>query len=200
MALSGGERPALRVLEGAAAPDVACADARPETRSETLGQAYIRQYDRMRAFLLRRTGDRQVAEELAHDVWVQIAPRAEDPMIENPDAWLRRVAVNLAINWLKANSYRAGMLRHDVELAEVAEDGVEMERTLHARRGVDYLTRLVDELPPRRRAVFLLYRGRGLSLSETAEELGISVKTVKVQMTEALRVLRKRMEEAGLWP
>ncbi|WEK45139.1 MAG: RNA polymerase sigma factor [Candidatus Andeanibacterium colombiense] len=201
MALSGGERPALRVLEGVAtAPADARPEPSPEARSETLGQAYIRQYDRMRAFLLRRTGDRLVAEELAHDVWIQIAPRAEDPAIENPDAWLRRVAVNLAINWLKANSYRAGMLRHDVELGEVAEDSVEMERALHARRGVEYLTRLVDELPPRRRAVFLLYRGRGLSLSETAEELGISIKTVKVQMTEALRVLRKRMEEAGLWP
>jgi RNA polymerase sigma factor (sigma-70 family) len=198
MALSGTAKPALRVLEGAA--QAASDDLRPEAPSETLGQAYVRQYERTRAFLLRRTGDRQVAEELAHDVWVQIAPRAEDPTIENPDAWLRRVAVNVAINWLKANAYRAGMLRHDIELDDVAEDGIDMERTLHARRGIEYLTRLVDELPPRRRAVFLLYRGRGLSLNETAEEMGISVKTVKVQMTEALRVLRQRMAEAGLWP
>ncbi len=80
------------------------------------------------------------------------------------------------------------------------EDAVDMERTLHARRGVEYLRQLIDEMPPRRRAVFLLYRARGLSLRETADELGISIKTVKAQMTEALRVLREKMSEAGLWP
>ncbi len=160
----------------------------------------IRQYDQMRAFLLRRTGDHQAAEELAQDVWLQIAARAEDHSIDNPDAWLRRVAVNLAINWLKANGFRTRLLRHDVEMGDVAEDAAGVERTLHARRGVDYLRQLVDEMPPRRRAVFLLYRARGLSLRETADELGISVKTVKAQMTEALRTLRERMSEAGLWP
>lgn len=198
MALTGSERPVLRVLEGEA--PAASDGARPEAPSETLGQAYIRQYDRMRAFLLRRTGDRQVAEELAHDVWVQIAPRADDRTIDNPDAWLRRVAANLAINWLKANAFRTHLLRHDIDPGEVAENGVDMVRTLHARHGVEYLGELIDELPPRRRAVFLLYRAQGFSLRETADELGISVKTVKVQMTEALRVLRRRMEEAGLWP
>ncbi len=60
----------------------------------------------MRGFLLRRTGDPQVAQELAQDVWLQIAPRSDDRSIDNPDAWLRRVAVNLAINWLKSNGFR----------------------------------------------------------------------------------------------
>ena len=197
MVLSERNKPALRIIEGVSAPATIVPN---ESRSETLGQAYIRQYDRMRSFLLRRTGDPQVAQELAQDVWLQIAPRADDPSIENPDAWLRRVAINLAINWLKSNSFRTGLLRHDIELADLMDDAVDMEHALHARRGVEYLSQLIDELPPRRRAVFLLYRARGLSLRETADELGISVKTVKAQMTEALKTLREKMSEAGLWP
>jgi RNA polymerase sigma factor (sigma-70 family) len=173
-------------------------------RSETLGQVYIRQYDEMLEFLLRRTGDMQVSQELAQDVWIRISAQLDDASIENPHAWLRRIAVNLAINWLKANRFRTGMLASEFDLSEIADrvgDGQpDLDRIVHGRRGLDYMCELIDQLPPRRRAVFLLYRERGLSLRETADELGISIKTAKGQMTEALKFLRQKMSDAGLWP
>lgn len=168
--------------------------------SETLEQAYLQHYEELKAFLHRRTGNPQAADELAHDLWIQISTRKNDAPVDNPDAWLRRVAINLAINWLKRNAYRSGFYDRDIDAAGLLEDRADIERALHARRGLEHLQQLIDELPPRRRAVFLLYRGQGLSLRETAQELGISVKTVKAQMTEALKFLRHRMNDAGLWP
>jgi RNA polymerase sigma factor (sigma-70 family) len=196
----------LRVVGGSSArngrPGKA-EDALSAPPSETLGQAYIRQYDRMRAFLYRRVGDAGTAEELAQDIWVRIAPYADRTDMENPDGWLRRVAVNVVLDWFKYNKFRNRLLEADLQIEDVLhveEERPDMMQALHARRGLEYLEQLIDDMPPRRRAVFLLYRARGLSLKETAEELGITVKTVKVQMTEALRNLRDKMSEAGLWP
>jgi RNA polymerase sigma-70 factor, ECF subfamily len=51
----------------------------------------------------------------------------------------------------------------------------------------------VRDLPDRCREVFELSRVHGLRYSEIASAMGISVKTVEVQMGKALRVLRERL-------
>lgn len=48
----------------------------------------------------------------------------------------------------------------------------------------------IDDLPEKCREVFLLSKRDGLSNEEIAEELGISIKTVKNQLTKALGRLR----------
>jgi RNA polymerase sigma-70 factor (ECF subfamily) len=168
---------------------------------ETLGRTYVRQYAAMKEFLRRRVGSADVAEELIQEAWVAIAPRADDPTIENPEAWLQRVVVNLALNWLKTSHVRSRFLQHDEEsVAAHLDETPGTDRQLQYQQGLDYLKQLIDELPPGRRAAFLLCRGEGLSLKEAAARLQISVKTVSAQVTAAVCFLRERLIEAGLWP
>ena len=56
------------------------------------------------------------------------------------------------------------------------------------------ICRAIDSLPERCREVFMLSKMEELSNKEIAERLGISVKTVEVQMTKALSRLRKELE------
>jgi RNA polymerase sigma-70 factor (ECF subfamily) len=51
----------------------------------------------------------------------------------------------------------------------------------------------LEALPVRRRQVFDLVHGRGLSYREAADALEISVQTVANQMSRALRELRERL-------
>ncbi|WEK45175.1 MAG: RNA polymerase sigma factor [Candidatus Andeanibacterium colombiense] len=177
---------------------------------ESLGQVYVRRYGAMRDFIRRRVGSAEVAEELIQDAWVAIAPRAEDPAIENPEAWLQRVVVNLTLNWLKTNQFRSHFVVEeerggesgaaDAGLAAYPDDRPNAERVLHYRQGLDRLMLLIDDLPPGRRAAFLLCRGEGLSLGEAAARLQISIKTVSGQVSAAVRSLREELIAAGLWP
>ncbi len=48
----------------------------------------------------------------------------------------------------------------------------------------------VNQLPPRCREVFLMSRDGGLTYTEIAKEMGISIKTVETQMGRALKTLR----------
>ena len=52
----------------------------------------------------------------------------------------------------------------------------------------------IGELPDRCRQIFELSRFEGLKYAEIAIRLGISVKTVEVQMGKALRILRVRLK------
>ena len=54
------------------------------------------------------------------------------------------------------------------------------------------------KLPERRRLVFTLSREQGLTYQEIAKLLGISHKTVEMQMGRAYRALRKYL--APHWP
>ncbi len=51
----------------------------------------------------------------------------------------------------------------------------------------------IDELPEKCREIFLMSKRDGLSNAEIAEELNISVKTVKNQMTKAFARLRESL-------
>jgi RNA polymerase sigma-70 factor (ECF subfamily) len=54
--------------------------------------------------------------------------------------------------------------------------------------------KLVDTLPERRRAIFVLYRKHGLSYKEIAEVMGIARKTVENQMGKSLQFLREKLD------
>lgn len=53
------------------------------------------------------------------------------------------------------------------------------------------LSDALNALPAKCREVFLLVKMQGMSYKQTAETLGISVKTVEAQMGKALRMLRE---------
>jgi RNA polymerase sigma-70 factor (ECF subfamily) len=53
----------------------------------------------------------------------------------------------------------------------------------------------LDKLPERCRQVFMLNRFEDLKYKEVAEKLGISIKTVEVQMSKALKILREELKD-----
>ena len=55
----------------------------------------------------------------------------------------------------------------------------------------------LEQLPPKRREIFILSRQQGLSYPEIAQQLNLSVKTVEAQMTHALMFLRDYFQTHG---
>jgi len=61
-----------------------------------------------------------------------------------------------------------------------------------------YITELVNQLPERRKEIFIKSRFEGLSIKEIAEELKISHKTVENQLTDALRFIRTNLNRESV--
>lgn len=77
----------------------------------------------------------------------------------------------------------------DLDELSVLVDEVSPERRLNARQELKELSAAFGLLPPRCREVVWLRKVDGISQSEVAERLGISVRTVEFQVQKGMRIL-----------
>ena len=155
--------------------------------------ALVRQHQRsVYSLALRMLSDRQAAEDLAQEVFLQLyrnlsAVRSEAHL----GFWLRKVTLHRAIDRLR----RAPRLESSAPdaLAAAASDTEPADPLLERR-----LRALVRELPAAARAVVLLRYQEDLDPVEIARTLRMPLNTVKSHLRRSLAQLRERFEETAL--
>lgn len=141
---------------------------------------------------LRMLSRRDAAEDLAQDVFLQLYRKLDSiESLEHLGFWLRRVAANLAIDWLRRRPYTATQSLD--EGAEVAAQETEQDPLMSRE-----LTRLLGELAPHARAVMLLRYQEDRDVAEIATMLDMPVNTVKSHIKRSLTALRGAMTGARL--
>jgi len=153
--------------------------------AEAFEQLYARHHRRVYGLAWRLTaGGRGEAEEIVQEVFVRAwEHRAKFESALHLRRWLRKVAVNLWINRLRG--HESIELGDDERLAREAAPPAASPRVR-----ID-LESAIAGLPPRLRAVLLLFDLYGLRHEEIADELGITAGASKVQLHRA----RKRLRE-----
>ena len=166
-----------------------------QLRFKTLAQAVEAYYEDLRRFVRRRTGSESLADDVVQDTWVRASTSAA-AMPENAKAYVFRMAGNLAVDHLKRE-----IVRSDREAGIVTDqtvcDVLSPETEVAARQEFAILAAAVEELPAKRRHIFILYRGQGLTMRQIARRLGISEKTVENQIARAMVHCRKRLRDVG---
>lgn len=165
-----------------------------------LEQLYLEQRPSLFALLRRRTGSSDAAEELLQDVWLRVSQVAHPLTDENLEAYLHRIAANLALDWLRKHRFRSLLTDADADPGKVADSAPSLERAVQARQALAYLTQVIGELPGGQRDCFLAYSGQNTTVAEVARRMGIAPKTVENQIARAKATIRARMAEKGLWP
>jgi RNA polymerase sigma-70 factor (ECF subfamily) len=141
---------------------------------------------------LRMLNRRDAAEDLAQDVFLQLFRKLDSiESLEHLGFWLRRVASNLAIDWLRRLPYSSTQpLDAGAEVAaQEPESDLLMSREL---------ARLLGELAPPARAVMLLRYQEDRDVAEIGAMLDMPVNTVKSHIKRSLTTLRGRMIGARL--
>ncbi|MEJ0087566.1 MAG: sigma-70 family RNA polymerase sigma factor [Pseudomonadota bacterium] len=140
----------------------------------------------------RMLNNRAQAEDLAQDVFLQLYRKLDGiESLEHLGFWLRRVASNLAIDWLRRLPYTTTQpLDEGAHVAAAAAD----DDPLMSRE----LARLLGELPPAARAVMVLRYQEDRDIAEIATALDMPVNTVKSHIKRSLTALRSRMIGAKL--
>ncbi len=99
-------------------------------------------------------------------------------------AWIRRIMVNAALNYLKQNKrYQADMLLVDDHLHIVSGD----DPAIHI--SAKELADLIRQLPPGYQAIFNLHAVEGYTHVEIAQLMGISESTSRTQYMRARALL-----------
>ncbi|SAI65813.1 ECF family sigma factor [Bordetella ansorpii] len=161
----------------------------------TLRLRLAARYAELRARLERMVGSRDAAAEALQETWLRLGGGAQTGgPVHNPDAYLLRMAANIATDAFRRDS----MLVSDSEreaLLHIADEVADPARIVTARRDLAALEAALAELPPRRRAILAAARVDGLLNSEIAERFEVSVATVKKELQQAMKHCRERLSD-----
>lgn len=139
----------------------------------------------LRGWLRRRLGDTHQAADLAHDTFVRLLSREDTVVIHEPRAYLTTIAQRVMANhWRRVKleqAYLEALALEPEAVALSAED-----RTILLETLLEIAT-LLDGLPVLVKRAFLLTQLDGLNHAQVAEELGVSVTTVKRHIARAAR-------------
>jgi len=151
-------------------------------------------YRELVSYLCARRGNRQAAEDIAHDAYIRVLERSGGSEIEHPRAFLYRTALNLVID-----GHRRGLLRQ-VEPLEVLDSDERFfspapSQSMDLNQRLELMQRALAELSQPCRESFLLRKLDGLSHPQIAERLGISRSVVEKHIVNAMKHCRLRMRD-----
>ena len=146
--------------------------------------------------LYRLTKSPEAAEEIIQEAMLKVwLNRDKLPGIENPRAWIFRIASNIGINWLRKQSADERTLRQ-VRIAAPADNNL-VESTVSLRELQAQVQKAVSTLSPQRRRIYELSRNQGFKNDEIAEALSLSVNTVKSALAKSLQHIRENLQAEG---
>jgi RNA polymerase sigma-70 factor (ECF subfamily) len=133
--------------------------------------------------------DRDASEDVVQEVFAKLwAKKTEIPLLQSGKNFLFRVTVNATLDHLEKNKKIIRLEGHE-QTAAVNET----EQLLELKELEAKISRSLDELSPKCRAVFVLSRYEGMKYREIADHLDISVKTVENHMGKALAHMRDKL-------
>ena len=163
------------------------------SHSEYVGGLFRSHYQWLCTRLRRHLDSSAHAEDIAADTFVQLLTSPGVVPIRQPRALLTTIAQRLMYQlWRRRDLERAyldALQLDDVYEAPSPEDLAQMIEALQC------IDQLLDGLPAKVKATFLLSQVNGLTYPEIAAELGISQRSVSDYMTKAVnRCLRACLE------
>ena len=157
-------------------------------------ECYRKYYTRLYRFCFSIVHQKQPAEDIVHDVFMQLWKKRErSSSIRNLEVYLYVSVKNLSLNHLRNTSTRI------VDIAERSHEyiqfNVDPETLLIHSEAVKKMNVAIRSLPPRCKLIFKLIKEDGLKYKDVATLLDLSIKTVEGQLAIAMRKLVQAMED-----
>jgi RNA polymerase sigma-70 factor (ECF subfamily) len=147
---------------------------------------------RVRAALMRRGRSGHDADDLVQEAWVRMAYYERDHVVEQPDAFLMRTALNLSIDAHRARTGHGEEVDLDeVVLLDLCPD---TEAVVLAKERMARLSECLGRLSDKTRDIFLAHRIEALPYQQIAHRHGLSVSTVEKHIAKATLQLTTWME------
>jgi RNA polymerase sigma-70 factor (ECF subfamily) len=135
------------------------------------------------------------AEELVQEVFTKIWEKRADLKRELS---FKSFLFTIAFNIIRRHFRTKANLSEYFKTGVISEPDMQTSQKITYDSLYQYITELVNQLPERRKEIFIKSRFEGLSIKEIAEKLKISHKTVENQLTDALKFIRTNLNRDNI--
>jgi len=153
-------------------------------------KAFDLYYSRLCFFADQILHDFDLSRSIVQQVFVDLWIKRDQLLIISLQAYLYNSTRNASLDVLKHKKVESRYLSSLEKNESVVEADLMEEAEL-----ADRINRAIQNLPEKCREIFLLCRFEGLKYAEIADRLNISVKTVEMQVSIALKKLRRELSD-----
>ncbi|WP_454881711.1 RNA polymerase sigma-70 factor [Sphingobacterium detergens] len=155
---------------------------------ETIYKAYFR---KLYTLSFRYVRDEAIAEELTNDVFMMLWENAGKLAInQSLGAYLSRSVINLSLTHLKKNQRLLDRNNDYIKDLDLTDDGDQADLAALYESKLLMIESILESLPPQCRKIVLMSKYDKMKQQEIADQLGISIKTVKNHLTIAYDRIR----------
>lgn len=148
-------------------------------------------YKALCGYVLGILGDEGQAEDVVQEVFIYFWEHREELKVENSvRAYLYTSVRHRALKLLQK---QALIQKHSSKLTEFVEYMLSTEYTFEEEKAISKIKEVLQKLPQQCLKVFLMSNLEEKKYSEIADELGISINTVKSHITKAYRMIRQQI-------
>jgi len=178
-------------------PDTELTTLLKEGDQDAFTEIYNRYWKLIYAHVYKMLRDEDDAKDIVQEVfgnlWLKAATIKTNA---NVSGLLYIAARNKVFDLIGKNKVRTDYIG---EIASFISDPVNNQvDTIDEKRIIEILEREIQKLPPKMREIFELSRKDNLSHKEIASKLNISEQTVKKQVQNALKVIKPKLNDAGV--
>lgn len=153
---------------------------------------YRSQYRKLFLLSLKYTRNQEISEEAVHDVFIKIWNQSSKLSInQSLNAYLAKAIINTSLNALKKQknrTERAEDFNTDPFFGAIAESVNEEAEETELR--MILLEQAIAKLPTQCQKILLMSKFQNLKQQQIADDLNISIKTVKNHLTYAYKKLK----------
>lgn len=150
---------------------------------------------RIFAFVSKALPYSEDAESIVQDIFIKIwINRVKLDETRSLNAFIFRVAKNEIYDYLRKELVK----KRFIDQYRGQDNSLDTEKQVHASELQRLIDDVIENMPDRRREIFLLSRNERLTYKEIAKQLNISENSVDTQIRNALNSLRKALKQSTL--
>ena len=160
----------------------------------SLERIYKQYWSKLYIYAFNVLHEREICEDIVQEIFIDLWTRRNDILIFDLNSYLYRSAKFQIFNHFRKSKYKKQLLMK----FDLIEEQYKIDELYEKEELKTHINEVISKLPEQRRIIFQMSRHEGLSNKEISEKLSISLQTVKNQISESIKFIRKSMKNIYL--
>jgi len=151
-------------------------------------------YSQLMMYSFSITGRKDIAEEIVQDLFYKIWKERENlQILRSMKSYLYGAVRNQSLQYNEHLEVQERYRQKVLSAESSGHDNTPEEQLLYNELE-NIINHTLEQLPERRRQIFVLHRYEGKKYKDIADEMSLSIKTIEAEMTKTYQALKQGIE------